>query len=167
MNINNLSGLPDWDDEHMKMFDNHDEEEWKPNPTRAACKALYLQWQQVMVLLNGLFETMNVEEKENGFPPDYWEDHKQMILGDALQVGAKILSSEAGNIYCLRMENAAIIRKNAQFIKSSMLQMMGEVIDEQHGEIVRDEIDKFRLLFIDWVATFEKDEFKDEWGLFI
>ena len=41
-----------------------------------------------------------------------------MLLVDAYEVGAKIRSSEAG-LYIIRMENAAIIRKNAQFIKIS------------------------------------------------
>jgi len=67
----------------------------------------------------------------------------------------------------IRMENASIIRKNAQFISSSMLTMMAEgVIEEAHGLVIREEIDQFRLLFRHWVSTFERDEFEDEWGLF-
>ena len=112
-------------------------------------------------------DSMNLEEKEDGFPPDYWEDHKGMILGDAFQVAVKIKSSEVG-LYTIRMENASIIRKNAQFVKSSMLTMMSEkVIEEEYGRIIRSEIDKFRELFKIWVSTFQKDEFEDEWGLFI
>jgi hypothetical protein len=117
--------------------------------------------------LNGAFDSINIEEKEGGFPPDYWEDHKGMILGDAYQVAVKIKSSEAG-LYIIRMENASIIRKNAQFIKSSMLTMMSEsVIEEDYVKIIRNEIDKFRELFKAWVATFQKDEYEDEWGLYI
>ena len=41
-----------------------------------------------------------------------------------------------------------------------------EVIEEAHGQVIRDEIDKFRELFKIWVSTFEKDEYEDEWGLF-
>jgi len=42
------------------------------------------------------------------------------------------------------MENASIIRKNAQFIKSSMLTMISEgVIEKDHGYVIREEIDKF------------------------
>ena len=40
-------------------------EEWKPNPTRDACKALYQQWQQVMIVLNGALDSMKIEEKED------------------------------------------------------------------------------------------------------
>ena len=166
MKFDHLNDLPDWDDDEFKDED-EEGEAWKPNPTRDACKELYKQWQQVMIVLNGALDSMVVEEKEDGFPADYWEDYKGMLLGDAYQVAVKIKSSEAG-LYIIRMENASIIRKNAQFIKSSMLTMMSEgVIEKSHGQIIRDEIDNFRELFRIWVSTFEKDECEDEWGLFI
>jgi len=83
-------------------------------------------------------------------------------------VAVKIQSSESGNMYVIRMENASIIRKNAQSVKSSILTMMiEEVVEEAHGKVIREEIDRFRQLFKEWVNTFEKDEFEDEWGLFI
>ena len=166
MDYDKFSDLPEWEDDE---FNDEDEEgeEWKPNPTRDACKALYQQWQQVMIVLNGALDSMKIEEKEDGFPAEYWEDHKGMLLGDAFQVAVKIKSSEAGNMYMLRMENAGIIRKNAQFIKSAMLTMMSEeVIEKAHGRVIREEIDKFRFLFKTWVSTFQKDEFEDEWGLY-
>ena len=166
MNYDHLSDLPEWDDDEFR--DEVEEgEEWKPNPTRDACREMYKQWQQVMIVLNGALDSMVIEEKEDGFPADYWEDHKAMLLGDAFQIAVKIKSSEVG-LYTIRMENASIIRKNAQFIKSSMLTMMSEaVIEQAHGYVIRDEIDKFRELFKIWVATFQKDEYEDEWGLFI
>lgn len=166
MKFDNLSDLPEWDDDDFKDEDDEGEE-WKPNPTKDACRNMYMQWQQVMIVLNGALDSMTIEEKEDGFPADYWEDHKGMLLGDAYQIAVKIKSSEAG-LYTIRMENASIIRKNAQFIKSSMLTMMSEgVIEEAHGYVIREEIDKFRELFKIWVSTFQKDEYEDEWGLFI
>lgn len=166
MDFDHISNTPEWDDDDFRDEDDEGEE-WKPNPTRDACKELYKQWQQVMIVLNGALESMKMEEKEDGFSPDHWEDHKGMILGDAFQVAVKIKSSEMG-LYTIRMENASIIRKNAQFIKSSMLTMMvEEVIEAEYGKIIRNEIDKFRELFKKWVSTFKKDEYEDEWGLFI
>ena len=166
MNTDHLSDLPEWDDDDFKDED-EEGEGWKPNPTRDACRDLYRQWQQVMIVLNATLELMVIEEKEDGFLPDYWQDHKAMLLGDAFQIAVKIKSSEAG-LYTIRMENASIIRKNAQFIKSSMLTMISEeVIEKAHGYVIREEIDKFRELFKVWVSTFQKDEYEDEWGLFI
>lgn len=165
MDIDKLSGMPDWDDDDFRDEDDEGEE-WKPNPTRDACKAMYEQWKQVMIVLTGALDNLKTDTGEEGFPADYWEDHKAMLIGDAHMVAVKIKSSEAG-LYMIRMENASIIRKNAQFIKSSMLTMIAEeVIEEAHGMVIREEIDKFRLLFRQWVSTFDKDEFEDEWGLF-
>lgn len=166
MGFDHISGLPNWEDEDDYRDDDEEGDEWKPKPTTEACKAMYEQWKQVMIVLNGALETMNTGTGEESFPADFWEDHKAMLLADAYQVAVKIKSSEAG-LYMIRMENACLIRKNAQFIKSAMLTMTGEgAIEEAHGMVIRDEIDKFRMLFRHWVSTFEKDEFEDEWGLF-
>lgn len=167
MNIDSLSDLPDWNDDEISKFD-EEGESWKPNPTRDLCKLMYKQWQQIVLMLNGTFDSLNEEINTSGFPKEYWDDHIAMILSDAFQVAVKIKSSESGNLYVIRMENASIIRKNAQFIASSMLLMMEEnMIEKKHGEIIREEINKFRGLFKQWVSTFVKDEFEDEWGLFI
>ncbi|HEX4875462.1 MAG TPA: hypothetical protein VFV31_02250 [Chitinophagaceae bacterium] len=175
MAFDKLSGLPEWEDDEFDDEDNEGEE-WKPKPTKEAAKAMYEQWKTVMIVLKGALGTTDFEEEEeeekedsfenDGFPSSYWKDHKAMIMGDAYQVAVKIKSSEAG-LYMIRMENACLIRKNAQSIKSSMLTMIAEkVIEESHGMIIREEIDKFRMLFRHWVSTFERDEFEDEWGLF-
>ncbi|TAM99318.1 MAG: hypothetical protein EPN39_06890 [Chitinophagaceae bacterium] len=66
------------------------------------------------------------------------------------------------------MENAAIIRKNAQSVASSLLSFMVEgLIEEKYAMAIRVEIDTFRELFKHWISTFVKDEYEDEWGLFV
>jgi len=162
MKADRLSSLPPWRDD----FITEEGEEWKPNPTRDLCKQMYEQWDQVMMMLEGVLEILKVKESEDSFSPDYWEMNKAALLGDGFLVGVKIHSSESG-LYMIRMENASIIRKEAQHIKSSMLLMISEeVIEESHGMAIRNEIDKFRELFKQWVASFQRDEFEDEWGLF-
>lgn len=163
MNLDSLNEIPDWDDEYFKKFDDEEGEEWKPNPTREACKTLYQKWQQVMTMLRGAFESGNFSEDE-----EMYKDQQAMILGDAYLVGAKIRSSEAGNLYVLKMENAAIIRKNAQSVASSLLVFSVEgQIEEKYVMAIREEIDTFRELFKKWISTFKKDEYEDEWGLFV
>ncbi len=165
MSFDEISGTPEWNDDDFRDEDDEGEE-WKPNPTRDACKEMYLQWQQVMTVLKGALETMKTDSGEEGFRAEYWEDHRAMLLGDAYQVAVKIKSSEAG-LYMIRMENACLIRKNAQAISSAMLLFIEEgLIEEAHGMVIRDEIGKFRMKFRHWVSTFERDEFEDEWGLF-
>jgi hypothetical protein len=157
--------LPEWDD----GFGDEDEEgeEWKPNPTRDLCKAMYTQWNQVIILMKAAFDSMKEPSDKSEFSKEHMEDHKAMMLADAHMVAAKLRSSEAG-LYIIRMENAAIIRKNAQFIKiSTNAFIQDELMEDQHRLIVREEIDKFRKLFKQWVSTFQKDDIEDEWGLFI
>ncbi len=156
----NLNDVPEWDD------DIHDpEEEWKPSATRDACKEMYIHWSTIMTMLNGCLRE-DLSEKKAG--KDFYADYQGMILGDAMQVAVKIRSSEAGGIYVIRMENASIIRKNAQAVQSAMLLFISQgVITEEYGKIIRAEIEIFKGLFRKWVNTFEKDEFFDEWGLFV
>lgn len=164
MRIDDLNELPEWDDNE---FRNEEGEEWKPNPTKALCKAMYVQWNHVVTVLKAALDGMKESDENNAYNKDHVEDLKAMLLGDAHEVAAKIRSSEAG-LYIIRMENAAIIRKNAQFIKISTNGfVMDDLMDEQHRLFVREDIDKFRELFIQWVASFEKDDCEDEWGLFI
>lgn len=166
MKIDDLNELPAWDD-HKFGDDNNDGEGWKPNPTKDACKAMYQQWNTVMTVLKAAFDSLKEPGDEEMFSKEMMEDHVSMITGDAYEVAVKIKSSEAG-LYIIRMENAAIIRKNAQLIKISTNSFMLEgLMEPQHRQIIRDEIDRFKELFKTWVSTFTKDDCEDEWGLFI
>lgn len=167
MKIDDLNELPDWEDDAFRDEKAEAGEEWKPNPTRDLCKALYEQWNQVMIVLKASFDSMEQPGKENLYSKEHVDDMIDMLMGDAFQVGAKIRSSEAGGLYIIRMENAAIIRKNAQYIKISTNGFaMDGLMPEEHRMVIRNEIDCFRELFKQWVASFEKDECEDDWGLF-
>ncbi len=165
MNDDDLNDLPPWDDH--EFGDKEEGEEWKSDDTKAACKAMYLQWGTVMTVLKAAFDSLHTPTDEDFLNKEMMDDHVNMIMGDAYEVAVKIKSSEAG-LYTIRMENAAIIRKNAQFIKISTNSFMLEgMMEPQHRQVIRDEIDNFRELFKAWVTTFKKDEFEDEWGLFV
>jgi hypothetical protein len=165
MKMDDLNELPLWDEDEFRDDEDEEGEEWKPNPTRDLCKAMYEQWNQVLIVLKGAFDSLKEPGTANLYSKDYIEDHKAMLL--AYEVGVKIRSSEAG-LYIIRMENAAIIRKNAQFIKISTNGFIDDdLMEEQYRLVIRNEIDTFRELFKQWVATFEKDDCEDEWGLFV
>lgn len=157
--------LPPWEDDE---FDDEQEgESWKPNPTREACKAMYEQWNEVMTVLHAGLDSLEEAKDDGLFDKDYIEDFKGTLLGDAFEVAVKIRSSESG-MYIIRMENASIIRKNAQYIKISTNGLLADgLMSAEYRQVIRNEIDTFRELFKAWVRTFEKDEFEDEWGLFI
>jgi hypothetical protein len=165
MNFDNLNELPEWDDDDFKDED-CESEDWKLNPTSQLCRAMYEQWNTVLLVLKAAFDSMKEPGEDSLFNKEFLEDQKEMILGDAYEIAAKIRSSEVG-LYVIRMENAAIIRKNAQFIKASANNFEeDDLMEPEHRHIIRQEIDIFRDLFKQWVASFERDEFGDEWGLF-
>ena len=66
------------------------------------------------------------------------------------------------------MENAALIRKCARelMVLQHSLKAFGfEEVD--YYQIVRRQLEEFRLLFRDWVASFNPKHFiVDDWGLF-
>jgi hypothetical protein len=93
---------------------------------------------------------------------------KGQMLSDSMMILAKIAGAEGGDIYDIRMENAAIIRKAARdlMLTNHSLEMFG-FEEVEYFDIVRDLIDEFRLLFIDWVAGFDRWNYIiDRWGLF-
>ena len=93
---------------------------------------------------------------------------KGEMLGDAGMIMAKIAGAEGGDLYDLRMENAAIIRKAARDLMVTKHSLRMFCFKEvEYFEMVRDLIEEFRLLFIDWVAGFDKWNYIiDRWGLF-
>src|SRR4051794_12696590 len=145
MDLNNLNELPEWDDDELKD-ESAAGEDWKTSATTELCKAMYRQWNTVVLVLKAAFDSMKEPGKDSMYNKAFLEDQKEIILGDAYEVAAKIRSSEVG-LYIIRMENAAIIRKNAQFIKISTNGFIeDDIMEAEHRLIIRQEIDTFREL---------------------
>ena len=90
-------------------------------------------------------------------------------MEDAMMIAAKISGAEAVDLYDIKMENAAIIRKCARelYVRAGSLRFEEDIKDKEYIELLRNEIDEFRLLFIDWVASFDQWNYIiDRWGLF-
>jgi hypothetical protein len=99
---------------------------------------------------------------------EYLVDVKGCMLSDAAQLTVKVAGAEAAGLYDLKMENAAIIRKAARdlMVQQHSLEMFGFEYVEYY-KMVRELIEEYRILFIDWVAGFDKwDYIIDRWGLF-
>jgi hypothetical protein len=164
MDLDKLNFLPDWDDE---KFPEEEGEAWKTNEIRAAGKALYLKWREVFGLVLAFTENLADGPEENK-SETHEQSTQRLIYENAMIIAPKIRSASIVDLYILQMENAAIIRTNA---KQLMEQLSFAVLmgcgEESYKEVIADAMNEFRLLFKDWVATFKKDEFEDEWGLFI
>lgn len=96
--------------------------------------------------------------------------HRQIMMEDSMIIPAKIAGAEAMDDYVLKMENATIIKIHARSLltQTSSAKYLS-LVDAPYLQLLRDEIESFRLLFKDWIKTFETDTTKegDGWGLFV
>lgn len=93
---------------------------------------------------------------------------KAEMMADAALLSVKIAGAHRVGLYDLKMEAAAIIRKAARdlMVKNHSLEMFG-FEEVEYYQLVRNLIEEYRLLFIDWVAGFDQwDYIIDRWGLF-
>jgi hypothetical protein len=92
------------------------------------------------------------------------------MLEDCTIIPAKIAGAEAVDDYVLKMENAVVIKIHARSLlaqTSAIAYLTG--IDDAYLQLLRNEIEEFRLLFKKWVLSFEIKTTKegDGWGLFV
>lgn len=100
---------------------------------------------------------------------EYIQSTKHLMLEDAMILPAKIAGAEAGGLYSIRMQNAAIIRDHAMhlYVQVGGLRFHDAYKNIQYIQLIRKEINEFRLLFIEWVESFDtNNHIWDDWGLF-
>jgi hypothetical protein len=86
-------------------------------------------------------------------------------------IPAKIAGAYGSGSWLICMQNASLIRYHAEYLHtaSSGLKMFSGA-DKNYVKVLRDEMEIFREMFKEWVQSFgsmEKDDYEDEWGLFI
>nr|WP_315151991.1 hypothetical protein [uncultured Flavobacterium sp.] len=124
---------------------------------------LYQKAEQIFKITQGLVEIIPAD---NEF---LQETTARFMMENAMIIPAKIAGAQAVELYDLKMENAAIIRKAARelYVQAGSLRFEEDILDKDYILLLRKEIDEFRLLFIDWVADFDVWSYiKDDWGLF-
>ena len=93
---------------------------------------------------------------------------KGMMLKDAAMLTVKVSGAEAGDLYDIRMENAAIIRKAARELSThcTSLEMFG-FTDTQYLVLIREALEVYKVHFRNWVQSFDPWNYVlDDWGLF-
>ena len=163
--LDNLNFLPEWEDDKFTFDD--EGEEWKNASSRSASKALYLKWREVFGLVIALAENLVDEPGEDG-KETRREMIQKLMYENVMIVAPKIVSASGCGLYILQMENAAIIRTNCrQLMEQVGFAVMMGFADAEYKKVIEYAMAEFRELFKSWVTTFQKDEFMDEWGLFI
>lgn len=165
MDLNKLNILPEWDDErNAKLHSNGNE--WKTKAYYAAIKALYINWRELFQMVHAFAD--NLTDNEEDSEDSYEFSNKSLIYENIMKIGPKIMGIVHIDSYVLQMEVAAIIRQNC----IEMMEQVGYAVmlgyaDASHEEVIKEGLETFQQLFKQWVATFEKDDYEDEWGLFI
>jgi hypothetical protein len=148
-----------WEDE-----DDNDDDGYDPEEERRKLEALpiYKKSLEILDLTQQIVDTFDEEDSA--------KIHRQIMLEDAMIIPAKIAGAEAVDDYVLKMENATVIKIHARSLltQTSSAKYL-DLLDERYLQLLRDEIEAFRLLFRTWVKTFEIDTTKegDGWGLFV
>jgi hypothetical protein len=99
---------------------------------------------------------------------DHLQDIKAHMISDAALLTVKVAGACSGELYDLKMEAAAIIRRAARdlMVTNHSFEMFG-FKEVAYFSIVRNLLEEYRLLFIDWVAGFDPWNYIiDRWGLF-
>lgn len=123
---------------------------------------IYQKAEEILKLVNGLL--VNLPEED-----EYLNHTKYMMRDDISLICAKIAGAEGGDEYTIRMQNAAIIRDYAMhlYVQVGSLRFHENFKEKEFVTLIRSEIDQFRQLFIEWVASFDKsNHYWDEWELF-
>ena len=131
---------------------------------------LFKKASEILKLANRIAEIAAAYETEGD------TDEEQEILRsqalfireDASIIPAKIAGAYNCDLYDIKMEKATIIRKCARDLATHMtgLEMYG-FKETEYLNLLRDEIEVFRVLFAEWVKTFDPWNYiTDRWGLF-
>ena len=103
------------------------------------------------------------------YEKDWFTQNTEYMMQNAYTIGAKIAGAwDEDQLYDLKMENAAIIRKAARELITDArgLQICGYK-EIEYLDLLRTEVDAFRILFAEWVKTFDINNYNiDRWGLF-
>ena len=137
---------------------NSEDEDYIPKPEKLP---IYRKGKEIFDIVNKIAALI----PENN---EYFMEVKSQMMCDAALLFVKVAGAEAAGLFDLKMKNAAIIRKAARdlMVQNHSLDAFGFEYVEYY-QIVRDLIEEYRLLFIDWAAGFDKwDYIIDRWGLF-
>lgn len=152
--------LPEWKERYNDEDDHN-------SATKVAGKALYEQWREVYRLVM-TFAAVLADAPEGDAPASEEQWTQRLIHENAMIVAPKIISASHSSLYILQMENAALIRFNCRQLMEqvSYAALTGQT-EIAYVEVIEEAMEQFRLLFREWITTFQRDEYDDEWGLFL
>ncbi|TDQ12960.1 hypothetical protein DFQ04_3694 [Algoriphagus boseongensis] len=148
-----------WDDDENEW---EDENEFDPESSRDQTYShpIMKKALEIVSLTHAIVGSLDEARKEL---------YGGIMMESAMVLGAKFAGANGIEDYILKMENATVMKIHARSLRTMTYQLaMEETHAEEHLELLRKAIDEFKLLFVDWVKTFDPtDRYDDGWGLFL
>lgn len=130
---------------------------------------LFIKAQQIDELVSKVADLIEECDEDADAEMQMMQHFKEYLTNSSRLIPAKIAGVFDDEIfYDVKMETATIIRREARYIlayTTSLKELSFKDVD--YLKLIRDEIEEFRILFAEWVKTFNKQNYKiDGWGLF-
>lgn len=149
-----------WEDDNESEWDESDEEEFQRMKRNRIKHPLIQKALEIIKLTQAIVGSL--------------DEPRAALYGSQMMESAMILASkfsgaEAIDNYIHKMENAVQMKLHARSLSSMSYQLALEGTHaEEHLQLLRDGIEEYRKLFVDWVAGFDKSKREDDgWGLFL
>jgi hypothetical protein len=151
-----------WEDEDPDDL-NEDDEGCDPEKEQRRVEALpiYQKAEEIRDLTRRIIDSIDDEEVKM--------IHSNIMLEDSLVLSVKIAGAEAVDDYVIKMENATLIKIHARSLQTQSASLIFEgTLPEEYLLLLRKEINAFRILFKEWVKSFDSATKEgDGWGLFV
>lgn len=157
------------DDDDFEMNEEFSEEdmeraekEMEEKERRTKKHPLYLQAKEVLNIVDVLYDLT----KEGSMH----QSHVATMRDSAMMVYVKVSSGLRMDDYVICMQNAAIIRDHAQYLRLSNHSLKAfKTFEKKYIDMFREEMEKFRKLFKIWAKEIHQmdQDVNDEWGLFV
>ena len=89
------------------------------------------------------------------------------MISNSYLIQVKIAGASGGTLYSQKMQNAVLIKLAVQdmFTAVSAAAML-DINEEDYVDLMREKIEEFRLLFVDWIRSFDKTyDIPDNWAI--
>jgi hypothetical protein len=150
-----------WDDEEHE--ENDDDDDFDPEKERKRVEALpiYQKAEEIYELTQRIVDSIDSDKVRM--------IHSNIMLEDSIVITTKIVGAEAMDDYILKMENATLVKIHARSLQTHTASLIFEgILPEEYLQLLRKEIEAFRLLFRDWIKGFHNaHKSGDGWGLFV
>lgn len=98
---------------------------------------------------------------------DMRESLAVQMCSNAAIVRAKIVGAEGSGLYSLKMQNAVLIKLAVQDMFNAVsFASMVKINEEDYVQLMRDKIEEFRIVFVEWIRGFDKTyDIPDNWAI--